>query len=85
MTLVNNGVLTQFYEEEISADTSVFGTVAHRLSVCAKSGVQNHGIKLVSPRNLVIRRKAHQRQARSTRVQPVQPRSASSSRSRTTI
>jgi hypothetical protein len=39
--LVDSGELTTFLEEEISASTTVFGGVAHRLSEYAKSGVQN--------------------------------------------
>ncbi|MEV7397816.1 hypothetical protein [Aeromicrobium sp. NPDC092404] len=38
--LVESGELTEFLEEELSATTTVFGAVAHRLSEYAKSGVQ---------------------------------------------
>ena len=38
--LVDAGELTAFLEEEISASTTVFGTVAHRVSEYAKSGTQ---------------------------------------------
>ncbi|MEQ1639034.1 MAG: hypothetical protein ABL903_20420 [Methylococcales bacterium] len=38
--LVNSGVLTRFHEVEISATTDVFGNIAHRFSVYAKSGTQ---------------------------------------------
>jgi hypothetical protein len=41
LSLVNDGVLTEFREEEVSAETVVFGSVAHRWSVYVKSGVQD--------------------------------------------
>ncbi|WP_028644404.1 hypothetical protein [Nocardioides sp. URHA0020] len=40
LRLVDDGILTEFREEEVSTETLVFGTVAHRWSVYAKSGVQ---------------------------------------------
>jgi hypothetical protein len=40
--MVDEGVLTSFLEKQVSATTSVFGAVAHRMSVYTKSGVQ-HG------------------------------------------
>ena len=36
--LVNAGTLTRFHESEISESTVIFGNVAHRFSVYAKSG-----------------------------------------------
>jgi hypothetical protein len=36
--LVDSGTLTRFRESEISGSTAIFGNVAHRFSVYAKSG-----------------------------------------------
>ena len=36
--LVTSGTLTRFHEAELSESTAIFGNVAHRLSVYAKSG-----------------------------------------------
>ena len=39
--LVSSGTLTRFHESEISESTLIFGNVAHRFSVYAKSGTLN--------------------------------------------
>jgi hypothetical protein len=41
LKLVESGTLEQFQETETGARTDVFGSVAHRLSTYAKSGVSN--------------------------------------------
>jgi hypothetical protein len=50
--MVDNGALTAFTEEQVSATTFVFGAVAHRVSVYTKSGTQ-HG-KAFSGRGVIL-------------------------------